>query len=277
MTRRQWIALILGGGVAAAAYPVLVEPRWLELTNTTIPGARGLRNPIRILHLSDLHASFLVPMPLIEQAIAMGLEQRPDIICVTGDFISYRGDFDPEHYIHLLSRLSRAAPTYAVLGNHDGGAWAAPRLGYPEHRIVEEMLARSGIRLLHNRPETIRIGNSDLAVVGVGDLWNNEIDTRAAFSGVHPRTPTLLLSHNPDSKEVLANVPWDVMLCGHTHGGQVLIPFMGPQYAPVADRRFTAGLRGWRGRQIFVTRGVGSIGAVRFRCRPEVSILTLTS
>ena len=188
MTRRRWIALIVGGEVAAGAYPVLVEPRWLELTNTTIPGARGLRNPIRILHLSDLHASFLVPMPLIEQAIATGLEQRPDIICVTGDFISYRGDFDPEHYIHLLSRLSRAAPTYAVLGNHDGGGWSAPRHGYPDHRIVEDMLARSGIRLLHNRPETIRIGNSDLAVVGVGDLGTTR-STRG------PRSPASI--HEP--------------------------------------------------------------------------------
>ena len=70
-------------------------------------------------------------LPLIEQAIAMGVAQRPDIVCVTGDFISHRSDFDPEHLLHLLSRLSKVAPAYAVVGNHDGGAWAPARHGYP--------------------------------------------------------------------------------------------------------------------------------------------------
>jgi predicted MPP superfamily phosphohydrolase len=67
------------------------------------------------------------------------------------------------------------------------------------------------------------------------------------------------------------------MLCGHTHGGQVPILPIGPSFAPVEDKRFIAGLRAWRGRQIYVTRGVGNIGGMRFRCRPEIGMLTLSS
>ena len=65
------------------------------------------------------------------------------------------------------------------------------------------------------------------------------------------------------------------MLCGHTHGGQVIIPFEGPRYAPVEDKAFVSGLKNWRDRQIYITRGVGNLGSVRFRCRPEVTILDL--
>ena len=97
-----------------------------------------------------------------------------------------------------------------------------------------------------------------------------------AFRGVSANGDRiLLLSHNPDSKDVLQNHPWDLMLCGHTHGGQVVFPFAGPCYAPVADLRFVAGLHDWNGRQIYTPRGVGNLGSVRFRCRPEVTVLQI--
>ena len=83
------------------------------------------------------------------------------------------------------------------------------------------------------------------------------------------------MSHNPDSKEMLRRWPWDLLLSGHTHGGQVIIPFQGPRYAPVTDKRYVAGLKPWESRQIHVTRGVGNFAGVRFRCRPEVSLLIL--
>jgi predicted MPP superfamily phosphohydrolase len=110
-------------------------------------------------------------------------------------------------------------------------------------------------------------------LVGVGDLWSNELDAPGAFRSVESSEATILLSHNPDSKTVLRPFPWNLMLCGHTHGGQVIIPFEGPAYAPVQDKRFVAGLRGWDGRQVYVSRGVGNLGGVRLRCRPEVSVL----
>ena len=277
LTRRKWISLAAGfGAVSAAAYPTLFEPRWLELTSTYIPfGQWAKGKPIRILHLADLHASSVVPLSFIDQAIRIGLEQAPDLACLTGDFITSLHGFDPEAYAQSLQALTRQVPTYAVLGNHDGGGWSSRRGGFSEHAAVEQLLVSSGIQLLHNRAELIRVNGHAFTLAGVGDLWSGEVDPESAFRDVDPQLPTLLLAHNPDSKERLQQQNWRLMLCGHTHGGQVIIPFNGPRYAPVEDKAYVAGLKPWRDRQIFVTRGVGNVGGVRFRCRPEVSILNL--
>jgi uncharacterized protein len=243
------------------------------VTNTKID--LGLKAPIRVLHLADFHASFLVPTSHIRHAIEIGLRQRPDIVCLTGDFITFKHDFDPEVSVRLLGMLTTAAPTYAVLGNHDGGAWAPDHGGLSDHTLVEQILSAAHIRLLHNDSEAINLHGYMLSIVGVGDLWSNEIEGRRAFAAVNKQARTILLAHNPDSKKLLGEYPWDLMLSGHTHGAQVIVPFAGACYAPVRDKAFIAGLNRWNDRQIFVTRGVGNLGGIRFRCRPEVSTLHL--
>jgi hypothetical protein len=269
--------LLFGGALGgfAALYPFLIEPRWLDTTFTLIrmPGPAGKR--IRILQLTDLHASWAVPLPFIQSAIALGLAENPDLVCLTGDFITHRQDFDHNGFVAALRSLTSARPTYAVLGNHDSGVYGTRRTGYLGPRMMMQLLDDAGVRLLHNRAERVEIRGQALNLVGVGDLWSEDLDPPRAFQSADPSLPTVLLSHNPDSKELLGNHPWHVMLCGHTHGGQVIIPFEGPRYAPVRDKRFVAGLRGWNGKQIYVSRGVGSLASVRFQCRPEVTIIDL--
>jgi predicted MPP superfamily phosphohydrolase len=272
-SRRKFVFSLLGASASAAAYPCYVEPRWLEVTHRRVRlhGAGGGK-PVRLLHLSDLHASFVVPMSMIDHAITLGLAEKPDVICVTGDFITGREGFDPGAYIRALRRLSAFAPTFAVLGNHDGGRWARTHLGFADHRNVEQILDASGMELLHNRSVQFQRDGRTLRFVGVGDLWTDEIRAGRAFSGVGSSEPTIVLAHNPDSKDDLASCPWDLMLSGHTHGGQIRL-YDGSRYAPVHDKRYVSGLKPWGARQIHVSRGVGNIASVRFRCRPEATLL----
>jgi uncharacterized protein len=270
-TRRQFYTTLAIG----AAYPFIVEPRWLDLTHHTIR-LKALLGPIRLLQLSDLHSSYMVPMSIIEHAIGAGIAEKPDLICVTGDFITRGSEFASKDYAAVLKRLSGAAPTFAVLGNHDGGAWTQVYDGRGDHAEVEHLLEDSGIELLHNRSTRVAVRDASLTLVGTGDLWNEELDARRTFSEVGP-DPVVLLSHNPDGKDLVAAYPWQVMLSGHTHGGQVVIPFDGPRYAPVNDKRYVSGLKPWRDRQIQVSRGVGNVGGVRFNCRPEATILDLVA
>jgi predicted MPP superfamily phosphohydrolase len=273
MTRRKFLFSFFAA--TPLVYPCYWEPRWLDLTQRRVKLQTSLRRPIRILHLSDLHASMLVPLSMIQHSITVGLAQKPDVVCLTGDFITHHQDFDAAAYSQALRRLSAAAPSFAVLGNHDGGSWTARHLGNADHRLVERILEDAGVELLHNRATELRVRENPLTLVGVGDLWSNEVEPRRAFADARGEHATILLAHNPDTKDVVKYRPWDLMLSGHTHGGQVIVPFEGSRYAPVKDKRYVAGLKSWGTRQIYVTRGVGNVGGVRFRCRPEASLLVV--
>lgn len=276
-SRRKFLAGAALGVIGLPIYGRWVEPRWLGLSRRTIEvsGATS-RLPLTILHLSDFHASEVVGLDYIGRAIRLGLEQRPDLICVTGDFITGRYT-EPDRYVEVLSRLARAAPCFACLGNHDGGFWARAAHGYADTDWVRGVLVRSGIRLLHNASASVEVKGWRLQLVGVGDLWAEELAPGAAFAGVEAGSDrtTIVLCHNPDGKDQLQSRAWQVMLCGHTHGGQLALPLIGTPFAPVTDPRFVEGLHRWDQRWIHITRGVGNVYGFRFNCRPEISLVTM--
>jgi uncharacterized protein len=280
LTRRAFLAGLgvagLGGG-GGAFYMRFLEPHWFDVSERTVPiGARPGALPLRVLHLSDLHASEVISLGQIRAAVELGLKGEPDLICVTGDFIT--GKYDRwKEYEGVLARLSTAAPTFACLGNHDGGSWSSRSRGYPDARHVRSLLEGSGIQLLENRSMRIQARGWELNVAGVGDLWSRGLNPSGAFSGTRKEegVVTFVLSHNPDSKDLLKPFPWDLLLCGHTHGGQLIVPLVGAPFAPVRDKRFIKGLHEWEGRWIHITKGVGNLHGVRLNCRPEVSLLNL--
>ena len=277
ITRRRFIYACLALGAGAASWTRFIEPWWFKIAHHAVPLGLG-GEPLRLLQLSDMHAD---PMPLsyVKKALRAGLALKPDLICVTGDFITEQ--YDQWHeYAGLLAELSAAAPTFAVLGNHDGGKWAYRpgwHHGYPDTKLVRKMLDTARIPLLHNRRERLAIRDHVLDLVGLGDWWADEMNPGAAFSGWkrEPGVPVILLSHNPDTKERLQPFAWDVMLSGHAHGGQLSLPFIGEPFAPIRDKRFVRGLYRWEDRWLHVTAGVGALHTARFNCRPEVSLLTL--
>ena len=275
LTRRRMLGMGCATAASGVAYPTVFEPRWLDVTRTVVPLATTRCATARILHLSDLHASWCVPWSLIEGAIDEGLAQNPDLVCLTGDFVTEGLESDDSRYARVLRRLSEAKPTFAVLGNHDGGFWSALRGGYDDHRAIDRLLEDARVELLHNRSRVLELPHGRLNLVGVGDYWSREVDAARAFQAVAPGLTTLVLCHNPDANELLRPYPWQLTLCGHTHGGQVMIPFEGPRYAPVRDRRYIAGLNRLDDRYIYTTRGVGNVGGERSGCRPEVTILDL--
>lgn len=258
-----------------AAYARWIEPVSLQLRRYRchLPGLKPHR-PVRLLHFSDLHASPDVPTSLIESAIGMARELEPDLVCVTGDFVTHRGGWNPGWYRRTLRRLTDRVPVYGSMGNHDGG-WRPS--GMTDSRSVRAVLEGSGINVLHNRRTVVAAGEQKIELVGLGDLWGREFEPDEAFprDGSKPY-PRIMLSHNPDTKDRLADRDWDLMLSGHTHGGQVVVPLVGSPWAPVQDMRYLHGLAPWEGRQIHVSSGVGSAHGVRFNCPPELTMLELT-
>ncbi len=264
--------MFLGSMVGTGAYMRFWESGWIEVTRRSLPIAPDLE-PIRILHLSDLHASRVVSLGYLERAFEIGLEHKPDLICLTGDFITWKYNRF-EDYADTLRSLSDAAPTFACLGNHDGGTWAGRSLGYSSSEQVRSLLDQSGVQLLHNRMKKIRIGNRTIEMTGLGDIWNHECEPDKVLNeAIGEGATRIVLSHNPDSKERLLDFRWDLMLSGHTHGGQLYLPGIGAPFAPVRDKRYVRGLHKIQDRWLNITKGVGNLHGVRLNCRPEISIL----
>ena len=276
-SRRKFLSSLCLAGLGGVGYAHWLEPEWLEVGRHEVRIAKDrARVPLKILHLSDLHASPVVPLDFLASAVRLGLAQQPDVVCLTGDFISGRfSEFDD--YARVLAPLAQAVPTFASLGNHDGGIWSVRSGGYTDTLPVRKLLRDAGIRLLFNKPAEVRVQGWRLRLVGLGDLWSGEINPALAFpKNPPPADATVVLTHNPDSKSCLKNQAWDLALCGHTHGGQLRLPLVGAPFAPVRDKNFIAGLYRWDDRWLHITRGVGNLHGLRFNCRPEVSVLTLT-
>ena len=274
LSRRKFLAGALGATAAGIAYMKWWEPRWLGTGRHEVRLGKEAGSPIRLLQLSDFHASEEVSLDFIQSAVEMSLRLKPDLICLTGDFITWRYEEFPR-YAEILKPLADAAPAFATLGNHDGGRWVGTA-GYNDTSLVRDLLTRSRIELLHNRSTSVQIQGRKLDLIGVGDLWAEELDAPSAFSGARDGSATILLSHNPDTKDQLRTYPWDLMLCGHTHGGQCDLVFFGTPFAPVRDKRYVRGLHRWNDRWIHITKGVGNLHGMRLNCRPEISLLTLT-
>jgi uncharacterized protein len=274
LSRRHFF---LAAPFAGFGYMRFAEPQWLGVGRHSVKmSGAGEREPLTLLHLSDFHASGVVPLEFIDQAVSLGLSScKPDLVCLTGDFITTKWE-DWAGYARTLKRLVDAAPTYAVLGNHDGGRWAIRKRGYANHGLVRAMLADAGVKLLLNARGFFAAKGWRLNVVGLGDTWAGEMEPEIALEGLEAGQPTLLLSHNPDTKDEVGEWLWDLMLCGHTHGGQLVVPFLGTPFAPVLDHRYVSGLNRWKDRWIHTTKGVGNLHGMRLNCRPEVSVLTLT-
>ena len=276
LTRRNFLKF--GGigcaGVAGGAIAAKWEAGELETTFKSI-GGLGLSERIRVLHLSDFHASWCVPWKLIRESVERGMAEKPDLVVLTGDYISKRTD-DLSGYPHALAALGGHPHCYASFGNHDGkyertaARWRA--------RDIETVMKESGVRFLVNEALETEIRGSRLRIAGLGDLWRKETRPHRCLTKKESAGPlTLLLSHNPDTKELVKDYAWDVMFCGHTHGGQVVVPFFNwAPRLPVEDKSMVAGIYPWDGRHIHITRGVGNLMGIRFACRPEVSLIDLS-
>jgi len=275
MNRRTFAISLLGLSASAPVYARFGEPEWLKFhqVECTLFADRQAE-PVRLLHLSDLHASPPVPKRLIERAIDAGLAAKPDIVCLTGDFVTVGGAFDSAWLERQLARIAAAAPAFACLGNHDGGRWASRYRGFRSPSSIGALVRSSGVRLLHNENCEVNIKSRSFDLVGLADLWSGEMQPKVAFPAPSSKK-VVVMSHNPDTKDVLQDYGWQLMLSGHTHGGQLSVPYFGTPFAPVRDHRYVEGLKPWNGRQIQVTTGVGNLYGMRFNCRPEVSFLLL--
>jgi predicted MPP superfamily phosphohydrolase len=270
----KWI----GRNWARVSYGRRIEPTWLELNchEVDITGLPESFRGFRIAQLSDFHCSRHVTPAYLLEAVDLALSQNPDLVVLTGDFI-HRGYRYVDAVAAALGRLAAPQGVFAVLGNHDFSVRNA--LGFRRyrhlHRAVATALRAQGIRVLHNESVCLRRGTATIHLVGVDDLWSRVCDLERAFAGVGRELPRIVLAHNPRTVEFLGGQRCDLMLSGHTHGGQINLPRMGRPTLSKKAKRFAAGMYYHNGTHLYVNKGVGFGFRFRFGVRPEVAVLSL--
>lgn len=263
-------ASVLAGG--AALYATRVEPLAIEYRHVTLmlPRLDPAFDGFRLVQLSDLHVNgWLTPERLAEVAAAINALQ-PDAIALTGDFVSGRQTYDRAGLVEALRVLRPAEVSVAVLGNHDHGHRTGPE-------GIRTLLHEAGIRELNNAAIALRRGAAALHLAGVDDLRFRQSRLDQVLEALPDEGAAILLAHEPDFADISAATGrFDLQLSGHTHGGQVRAPLIGPLLLPRYGQRYPAGLYRVRGMYVYTNRGLG-MGhlRVRFNCRPEITIFTL--
>lgn len=272
------IAHWLGRGLAHMHYARHVEPTWLELNriDVAISQLPPQFDGFRLVQLSDLHCSHKVDDAFVGRAIGLALEAEPDAVVLTGDFI-HKGFRHVAQAAAHVRRLRAPHGVFAVLGNHDFSIRNA--LGLRRHRrlhlAVAAALAAEGVRVLRNESVHLRRGQDVVELAGVDDLWSRSCDLDRAYADHDPARPRVVLAHNPRTIERLAGRRCDLMLSGHTHGGQVDLPRFGRVVLSRKSKRFAAGMYEHDGARVYVNKGVGFGWRLRYNVRPEVAVLTL--
>jgi hypothetical protein len=253
-------------------YAWIVEPNWIEITRheASFKNLPAEFDGLVIAHLSDLH---IRDYGLRERRVrALLSEEKPGVIVLTGDF-SLEGS-DPAAIRRVLQEIASVNPPFgawAVLGDHDH--WNPPVAG---REAVRRLFNEAGLALLTNEGGRLGKGLDTLSLIGVDDSLSGFADLTASLRGFQ-RTPfAILLTHSPHMFFRADLARFDLVLAGHTHGGQVRLPGVGALWLPSGSEPYEAGWYDGEHARMFVTRGVGTdILPFRFLCRPEIALITL--
>jgi predicted MPP superfamily phosphohydrolase len=291
VSRRGFLKWILGSGAVGAVsllsgglYITRVEPRWIEVVRVDVP-IQDLPTPwqgFTIAQLSDFHVGSHVKAEDVRRAVEITNELEPDLVVLTGDYVS-RSAQHSAACARELAALKAEHGVRAILGNHD--FWT-------DADVVASNLRQAGLDVLRNEHRRLRVGGADpslrpcsgqatrsghsLWLVGIEDVWSGKPDLGAALDGVPQGSPTVLLAHEPDFADQASGQGITLQLSGHSHGGQVRLPFVGALILPYLAHKYPYGLRRVGEMWLYTNRGVGLIAPpVRFLCRPEITLLRL--
>jgi uncharacterized protein len=258
-------------GVGGLIYAREVETRRVDVrpVELTLPRLAPEFDGYRIVQFGDLHLDDWSKPERLHRIVERVNEQQPDLVAITGDFASYSAkEFDAERLVEALRGLRARDGCVASLGNHDY---------LTDVKLVRRCMRDGGITELINSVRTLRRGDAALHVAGIDDVMEGKSRLDLVLWELPEDGAAILLAHEPDFADVSsATGRFDLQLSGHSHGGQVAVPFLRRLVLPPFSQRYTRGLYDVRGMIQYTNRGIGFVHArLRFLCRPEITALTL--
>jgi hypothetical protein len=276
-TRRQFLQSAAAvGALAVAGDSLLLEPNLPRIVRRdfSLPRWPERMDGFTIALLSDFHYDPYFSIHPLRSAIGMVNDLRPDMIVLTGDFVSVpmfgdekKGAFAAEPCARLLRQMTAPHGLWAVMGNHDEGT---------DREIVTRALQAENIRVLANQSEAIERDGTRFWLAGVNDVLSYTADLTQTLLPVPAGEAVILLAHEPDFADEAARFPIDLQLSGHSHGGQIRIPFLPPLYLPIMAKKYVLGTYRVGPLLLYTNAGLGTVGVpLRFDCPPEITLLTL--
>ena len=283
VTRRDFLKLsaysllLLPFVILGGEYVAQLEPAWLHVHHLSLhlPRFAPAFSGLRLVQISDIHMGGWMNRERLDKVVQSILSEAPDVIAITGDYLLGHGwDEAREHALDELAEalkpLVEIAPTLTVMGNHD--YWTDPRK-------IRHKLKETGIIELSNSVYSIQRGEAVFHICGLDDVYERRDRLDDLISLLPATGAAILLCHEPDFADTSAETGrFDLQISGHTHGGQVVLPLVGPIHTPKHGHKYPLGLYQVGNMMQYTNRGVGMARIpVRFNCRPEVTVFSLKS
>jgi predicted MPP superfamily phosphohydrolase len=249
---------------------IFIEQYWLQ-TNYVPLSFNHLPDTfsgLSIIQFSDVHFGNFYSYKKFEQVVSRINELKPDLIFFTGDLYDATQGHTSEACIPLLSGLKARYGKWAVLGNHDYRSGS---------QNVVKLLKKSDFTVLRNENQILKCDDQHIRIVGLDDVILGKPDLHKALAGVQDQEFTMLLVHEPDYADIAADYPIDLQFSGHSHGGQIRLPFIGALKPTKKGRKYIQGLYKIKKSklQLYTNRGIGmTFLPIRLFCRPEITVFT---
>jgi len=276
ISRREFLK-VMGfaacSGAAGYVYSFEYSSNNIELTSLELPikNLAPTFDNFTITQISDLHCDKKNAIDRLGQAVDIVNAEKSDIVVITGDY--FTSDEEMKKHLwdcgNIISNIKSRYGVFSVMGNHD--YWV-------NYNILRSMLEKKGVEILDNRNVAIKKDGKSFSLVGLASLWMGKMDTAKAFLNI-PNIPKIVVTHNPDTAIYIDQYDPDIMICGHTHGGQIRIPLYGPvvNYTRIG-KKYAMGLNKYKNTMMYTNRGIGTYWIdARFYCLPEISTFILKS
>jgi uncharacterized protein len=257
---------------ATSVYARGVEPRWFEIKtiDITIAGLNPAFEGYKIVQLSDIHArSGIMDREQLAKVADIANQQQPDLIALTGDYVTDHANEAEAMLSSTFSQLKATDGVVAIMGNHDREE---------DHNVsIERAFVNGKVKFLNNAVYSIDRDGNKLNIAGVDDVYFERANLPETISQLPETGTNILLAHEPDFVDIAAATDrFGLQLSGHSHGGQIVIPFL-PRVTALLARKYISGLYTIGGTQLYVSSGVGTTGIpqARLNCRPEISVIVL--
>jgi uncharacterized protein len=257
-------------GLCTLLYAYFIEPNWIEINSLqlTLPHLAAEFDGYKIVQISDIHVNKWMTTARLNRIVRLVNQQKPDLIAVTGDFVTRSQERFIPNLNATIGQLSAKDGIYGVLGNHDYSVNAAE---------VEKILAKNNIINLKNTFYTLQRNSAKLHLAGVDDVCFGKDRLDLVLKNLPSDGATILLAHEPDfADKSKVTGRFDLQLSGHSHAGQIRIPFLPPLVLPTFGKKYYSGLYQLGEMKLYTNRGLGMTGFhLRFNCRPEITVFSL--